>query len=74
MRKEIQNPKAAVHLLAAGTITNIVCLRSMTLCYESVIACKDAHICKHETGGPEAVGIKINTIDSDDGKITPDQI
>ncbi len=63
-----------VHLVSGGTQANLTTLGIMLKPYESVIAPETAHIAVHETGAIEAVGHKINTIPTEDGKITPHQI
>lgn len=42
--------------------------------YESVIAANTSHIYVHEAGAIEATGHKINTIKTEDGKLTPENI
>lgn len=63
-----------VHLVSGGTQANLTTLSAMLKPYESVIAPESAHIAVHETGAIEATGHKINTIPTEDGKITPGQI
>ena len=49
-------------------------LASMLNPYEAVISAKTAHINIHEAGALEATGHKIISVDSNDGKIGPEQI
>jgi threonine aldolase len=58
-----------------GTGANVVGLQSMLPRWGAVIAASSAHINVDEGGAPERVaGIKLLTVPSDDGKLTPDLI
>ncbi|MFI6326387.1 threonine aldolase family protein [Nonomuraea sp. NPDC050556] len=58
-----------------GTAANVVSLRSMTAHWEAVICADTAHIHTDEGGAPEvAGGIKLLTVPTPDGKLTPDLI
>ena len=70
IRKKISNPTADVHFVSGGTQANLTVIASILKPYESVIAAKTGHIFVHETGAIEATGHKINTIPTEDGKIT----
>ncbi len=69
-----KNHHSQVHLVSGGTQANLTTLGIMLKPYESVIAPATAHIAVHETGAIEATGHKINTVPTEDGKITPAQI
>lgn len=74
LKDKIKNPKAAVHFVSGGTQANLIVLASMLKPYESVIAATTAHIAIHEAGAIEATGHKINTVLSDDGKLTLEKV
>ena len=74
IKQKIANPAATVHFVSGGTQANLVVLPSLLKPYEAVIAAKSGHIYVYETGAIEATGHKIITIESSDGKITPEQI
>lgn len=58
-----------------GTAANVVSLRSMTAPWEAVICAESAHINTDEGGAPEvAGGIKLLTVPTPDGKLTPELI
>lgn len=58
-----------------GTGANVVGLQSMLPRWGAVIAASTAHINVDEGGAPERVaGIKILTVPTDDGKLTPELI
>ncbi|MEO3888937.1 low specificity L-threonine aldolase [Nonomuraea sp. B5E05] len=58
-----------------GTAANVVSLRAMTAHWEAVICAESAHINTDEGGAPEvAGGIKLLTVPTPDGKLTPELI
>jgi threonine aldolase len=58
-----------------GTGANVTGLQSMLPRWGAVVAASTAHINTDENGAPERVGgIKILTVDSPDGKLTPDLV
>ena len=69
-----QAPQAEVHLLMAGTQTNLTALSAFLRPHHAIIAVDTAHICVHETGSIEATGHKIYHVPNVNGKILPEQI
>lgn len=58
-----------------GTGANVVSLQAMCRSWEAVICTANAHIQSDEGGAPEKVaGLKLHTVVSADGKLTPDLI
>lgn len=58
-----------------GTGANVVALQALLPRWGAVIAAESAHINVDECGAPEKIaGIKIHTIPTPDGKLTPDLI
>ncbi len=75
IQEKVGNTNAAVHFVHSGGMANLVSLASMlNKPFESIIAPISSHINLHEGGAIEAMGHKINSIPSTDGKITPDKI
>ena len=70
IRRFIQNPNADVHLIAGGTLTNLLILAAILKPYESVITVNTGHINVHEAGAIEATGHKIETVPAVNGKLT----
>ena len=64
----------SVHLLVGGTQTNLTVIDAALRPHQGVLCAASGHIHVHETGAVEATGHKVLTLDSDDGKITADQI
>ncbi len=74
IRQKIKQKDAAVHFVSGGTQANLVVLSSMLKPYESVVSADTAHIAMHETGAIEASGHKINTVRTETGKLTVENI
>jgi threonine aldolase len=74
IKSNIGNPNVAIHFVSGGTQANLIVLASLLKPYESVIAANTAHISVHEAGAIESTGHKINAVESNDGKIKPEQI
>lgn len=74
IREKIQNPKADVHFASGGTQANLVVISSILRPHESVISANSGHVVVHEAGAIEATGHKINTIETEDGKLRPQDI
>ena len=66
--------EADIHFVSGGTQANLIVISAILKPFESVIAAESGHIAVHETGAIEATGHKVNTIATDDGKISPTQI
>lgn len=59
-----------VHFLVGGTQTNLTVISSILRPHQGVLCASSGHVNVHESGAIEAVGHKVLTIPSDDGKIT----
>ena len=71
IRQESGQNDLPVFFVAGGTLANIIITACALRSHESVIAATTGHMVIRETGAIEAVGHKIVTVDSDDGKLTP---
>lgn len=74
MIRELTDSDADVHLLAGGTLTNLVVLASILRPFESVVAAQTGHIFANETGAIEATGHKVEAAITADGKLRPQDI
>ncbi|RDU38184.1 threonine aldolase [Neobacillus piezotolerans] len=63
-----------VHLLSGGTQTNLIAISAFLRPHEAAIAATTGHIATHETGAIEATGHKVITVETADGKLTPDLV
>ena len=67
--------EVAVYPVFNGTGANVTALQSMIPRWGAVVASSSAHIHTDEGGAPERVaGIKLLTVDTPDGKLTPELI
>ena len=64
----------SIHFVPGATQANLVGISSILRSYEGIIAPSSGHIAVHETGAIEATGHKILTVDTEDGKLTPDLV
>ncbi|WP_409968637.1 aminotransferase class V-fold PLP-dependent enzyme [Bengtsoniella intestinalis] len=71
LRQVCHAPDAQVHFTVGGTQTNVLIIHSLLRSFEAVISAASGHIANHETGGVEAKGHKVCTIETPDGKLTP---
>ena len=74
IRKKVGRDDIDVHFLSGGTQTNLTALSAFMRPHEAAISADTGHVLVHETGAIEATGHKVISIESDDGKLTPDQI
>ncbi len=74
IQKEIKNEKSDIYFVSGGTQANLIIISSVLRPYESVISADSGHINIHEAGAIEAVGHKINTVKSKNGKLRIDDI
>jgi len=74
IRELIDAKDAGVHLISGGTQTNLIAISSFLRPHHACITAKTGHIATHETGAIEATGHKLLTVDTLDGKLTPELI
>ena len=70
IKKVLNHTDATIHFVSGGTQANLIVIGALLKPYESVIAAETGHIAVHETGAIEATGHKINTVKTDDGKLS----
>ena len=62
-------------LVLNGTGANVLALRAACRPWQAALCARSAHLNTDETGAPEAIaGVKLLTVDTDDGKLTPAMI
>ena len=72
---ELFGSKAQGFPVFNGTGANVTALQAMLRPWEAVVCAQSAHINADEGGAPEKVaGIKLHTIPTADGKLTPDLV
>jgi len=73
--RSIFGPDSVTHFVYNGTAANIMALESVTHSFNSVICSEHAHIQVDECGAMEKhTGVKLISLPTDNGKITPQQI
>jgi threonine aldolase len=73
-RRELGD-EATAAIVFNGTGANVVAMQALTRPYEAAICASTAHLNVDECGAPERVaGIKLLTLDTPDGKLTPELI
>ncbi|NGM71711.1 threonine aldolase family protein [Sphingobacterium sp. SGL-16] len=71
---KLLNPQASIFFLSAGTQSNLIVISSLLRVHEAVISAQTGHIFANETGAIEATGHRVITVDTADGKLSPDSI
>jgi threonine aldolase len=64
-------PGVPVYFVSGGTLANLIICSAALRSHEAIISAASGHIASRETGAIEAVGHKIITMPSTDGKLTP---
>ncbi|MFT7379198.1 MAG: threonine aldolase, partial [Bacteroidia bacterium] len=70
IRDKCNSPLSKVHFVSGGTQANLLVIAAALKPFESVIAATTGHIYTNEAGAIEATGHKVNTIATEDGKLT----
>lgn len=68
------NDDLRVYMMIGGTPCNITTIAAALRPYQSVIALRTGHCYVHETGGVEATGHRVLTVDGINGKLVPEMI
>ena len=70
--KDTFGADAEVYLVFNGTGANVLCIDAMCRSHEAVVCAETAHVNVDECGAPQrAVGCRLLTVDTPDGKLTP---
>ena len=74
IKKALRDENVDIHFLPGGTSANIIGASVGMRQQDSILSAKTGHIEGHEAGSIEACGIKIETIPTDDGKLSKNLI
>lgn len=74
IKKALGDENVDIYFLPGGTGANIVGAAAGMRQQDSIISAKSGHIEGHEAGSIEATGLKIETIDTEDGKLSKEAI
>ncbi|MEG0833496.1 MAG: aminotransferase class I/II-fold pyridoxal phosphate-dependent enzyme [Oscillospiraceae bacterium] len=65
---------AGIHFLVGGTQANMTVISAALKAHQGVISAKTGHINAHETGAVEATGHKVLTIETENGKLSAEDV
>ena len=74
IQEKINNPRAKVHFVSGGTQANLIVISAFLRPHESVVSPATGHIFTNESGAIEATGHKVHAVETEDGKIRPEDI
>lgn len=69
IRAKVANPEAPIYFVTGGTQTNLLVIATLLQLHEAVISAQSGHIFVHETGAIEALGHRVITVQTDNGKL-----
>jgi len=72
IKQKIGRSDVDVHFIPGGTQTNLIAMSAFLRPHEAVVSAATGHIEVHETGAIEATGHKIISIETADGKLSPE--
>jgi threonine aldolase len=67
-------PAAQAFPVFNGTGANILCLEALTRPWQAIVCARTAHLHVDECGAPERAGRKLLTVESADGRLTPELV
>jgi len=74
IKSKLGTDDSDVHMVTGGTQANLIVISSILKPHEAVISASTGHINVHEAGAIEATGHKVCVVDTEDGKLIPEQI
>ena len=72
--REHFGPAVRAYLVFNGTAANVLCLEALTQPWEAVICARSSHLHNDECGALERAGRKLLTVDTPDGRLTPEMM
>lgn len=74
IKEKIKNDTSEIYFISGGTQANLIVISSILKPYQCVISASTGHILNNETGAIEATGHKILSIETENGKLAPEDI
>jgi threonine aldolase len=74
IKNRLNSQSSDVHIVSGGTQANLIVISSILRPHEAVVSAGTGHINVHEAGAIEATGHKVCTVNTEDGKLTPEQV
>jgi threonine aldolase len=72
--REHFGPAARAFPVFNGTAANVLCVEALTHPWQAVVCARTAHLNVDECGAPERAGRKLLTLDTPDGRLTPELV
>lgn len=72
--REHFGPAARAYPVFNGTAANVLCLVTLTQPWQGVVCARTAHLHVDECGAPERAGRKLLTVETPDGRLTPELV
>ncbi|MFD2744453.1 MULTISPECIES: threonine aldolase family protein [Sphingobacterium] len=70
IKEKLGNKWASIHFVSGGTQANLLVIASLLRPHEAVISASSGHIFTNEAGAIEAIGHKVISVPTTDGKLT----
>jgi len=74
IKRKMNSENSQIHIVSGGTQANLIVISSILRPHEAVVSAATGHINVHEAGAIEATGHKVCTVNTEDGKLTSEQI
>ena len=74
IKEKAHAPQSQVHFVSGGTQANLIVISSILRPHESVVAASTGHIFTNESGAIEATGHKVHGVETQYGKLRPEDI
>ncbi len=74
IKKRMNSETSDVHIVSGGTQANLIVISSILRPHEAVVSAATGHINVHEAGAIEATGHKVCTVNTENGKLTAEQV
>ncbi|WP_153392425.1 threonine aldolase family protein [Chryseobacterium vaccae] len=74
IKEKIKKTDSDIYFISGGTQANLIVISSILRPYQCVISAASGHILNNETGAIEATGHKVLSIETEDGKLRPEDI
>ena len=72
--REHFGPRRGRSRSSTGPAANVLCLEALTHPWQAVVCARTAHLNVDECGAPERAGRKLLTVDTPDGRLTPELV
>jgi threonine aldolase len=72
--REHFGPTARAFPVFNGTAANVLCIEALTAPWQAVVCARTAHLHVDECGAPERAGRKLLTVETPDGRLTPELV